>query len=116
MAIYRKPRNLKEWVLDCQPVTWCLHGLITLGIPAFVASHAWFAVQRWAFPALVTLAALGYICKEVFVDWRKHVAAGDQNKGDWQLVTAFIDGFADAGFPCMVMLGTWAGFLWALYG
>ena len=105
MALQRRPKTLWEWLTQAQPVTWCLHGAFTLAVPLILARATWQPL----FPWLVATAALAYVAKEIFMDWREHCRKGDQRTRDWLGIDPLVDGFADAGFPCMVAIGVNVG-------
>lgn len=107
MALQRKPKTFKEWVEDCQPVTWLAHALITLaaGFLAALVLSIWLR-DPWLFAKACTGAAGAYILKEIW-DWIQHCRAGNLRKRDWQGISRLLDGIMDAGAPIVVAGTTW---------
>ena len=114
MALQRKPANLKEWIEDCQPVTWLAHALLTLGagfLAGIVASV--FVPENAALYPVATSGAAGcYVLKETW-DFFQHWRAGNLRVRDWQGISRLLDGIVDAGAPILAAASTWAyyGFL-----
>ena len=108
MARQEKPTTFKQWIEDCQPITWLAHGLITLlagGVAALLVS-IWITDDPWLYPRACTGAAACYVLKEVY-DFIQHWRAGNIRVRDWQGITPLLDGILDAGAPLLVAGTTW---------
>ena len=80
MAIYRKPRTVREWIEDNQPVTWAGHGAVVVASAAGVT----LAVPLLAAGPVAALALAGYyvVCEKL-VDEPNHKADGTWRLRDW---------------------------------
>ena len=111
MALQRPPQNLKEWIEDCQPVTWAAHGVLTLafGFLAGIVASAFVGTYPAMYPVATSAAAVGYLIKEI-IDFIKHWRAGNLRLRDWQGISRLLDGIVDAGAPVLAAASTWAYF------
>ena len=107
MAIDFKPRTFRQWVEDCQPITWLGHGLITLsgGFLIALVSSIWSDAPT-LYPISCSYVAGAYILKEIY-DFLKHHWKGNLHKRDWQGITPLLDGIMDASAPIALAATTW---------
>ena len=116
MALHRKPRNVKEWLLHNQPVTWVAHGLITLLVSSTITLGLFpfyhtLLPKTLVFALSATIAATLYFLKEQFKDEPKHKEDGDWNTPDYMGVTPMLDKYGDALFPAIVAVSSWVFYL-----
>ena len=108
MALYRKPKTIREWILNNQPVTWFAHGLITIlyGNLAYYLSGSLLAKAGGA-----TLIALLFFLPKEQKDEKDHKEEGDWNKRDYMGITPMLDKYGDLGVPCIVAFSDWVTYL-----
>lgn len=112
MALYRKPKTVKEWLFNNQPVTWFAHGLITILFGTAIYSLTGSLFYKACASTLIVLAF--FVPKEILKDKKDHEKHGDWNKRDYMGMTPMLDMYGDLGVPCVVAVSDIITFLVSL--